>query len=152
MDQDFAISRDPVNANFYFISSKTKTDNLPLSSFRVMNQPCIDPKALEVEKRNYFKLEFWAEVPTCEYNSKLDLIFDDRYSMPKQRFRTSEYSHLDSIGVIDKLAEYYKYSSSRELNKMKKRFLNFWSRPSNSYNLTCESLENGSRQDFISLY
>ena len=78
-DSGYTVQQNPRNETQYLVTSKTKTDNLPLLSFRVEEEPCVSEKAGSTSKRKSHPVELINEAQTCQEDKAIQGKADSRY-------------------------------------------------------------------------
>ena len=97
-----------VRDDLYFVYSKGKGDNLPLTTMSVENKPCIDPSAVSYNSRFsteflFYPTEVDREIPDCpEIEHLNNKKHDDRFI--DLGLSVSEYDVQQASGVSDILA------------------------------------------------
>ena len=126
-----------VNDDYSFVVSKTKGDNLPLTSFKVERQPCLDPKDHSLAPgQRFYPLERDRHIHDCSIVPQYGEKYDKRYT--DLGIKISEYEVQKESKVLKKLEElpmFDNYSSEGEKQRIE---YSFWSRPTISWKLSCD--------------
>ena len=105
-----------VNDDYSFVVSKTKGDNLPLTSFKVERQPCLDPKDHSLAPgQRFYPLERDRHIHDCSIVPQYGEKYDKRYT--DLGIKISEYEVQKESKVLKKLEElpmFDNYSSEGE--------------------------------------
>jgi len=129
-----------VNSDYSFVTSKTVGDNLPLASFRVESEPCLDPTETSVGFQQKF-YPFEADNITMtgcsvveQYNKQYDPRFIDL------KLTITEKAVQTESKVIDKLMTQPGYDAKVFETSKSSTVYSFWTRPTATWSLACESL------------
>ena len=126
-----------VNEGIKFVTSTTRGDNLPLTSFKVEQQPCLDNNNVSRSPNSiYYPLEKDRLQQECEIIEQFDEAFDTRYI--KAGLEVSEHDTQVDSGVLATL-ETLPLSTMYLTESIKEDVLyDFWSRPTIAWRLECE--------------
>ena len=139
---DYEIQR--VDTEYSLVTSTSKGDNLPLTSFRVEERPCLDHR--DTSKTNvtspsdmlYYPLELDRLGEGCQELSQFGERFDTRYL--GMGAMTNEFDVQEENKVLDTLQSLPNYSLYISEDTKKDIKYGFWSRPTISWSLSCEKI------------
>ena len=98
-----------VDSAYYFLTSTTKGDNLPLTSFNVEAKPCLDHN--DVSKASnavFYPLELDRKLEDCREIAQFSERYDSRYM--DLGLKISEYDVQDESKVLDTLEDLPNFS------------------------------------------
>lgn len=128
----------PVDKEYVMVTSKTKGDNLPLTSFKIEERPCLDNRDVSISPTAmFYPLENDILTKGCRIVSQFNTFVDDRYTDLGRKI--SEYDVQEESDVLDTLEDLPNYSLYVTSSAKKQIMYGFWSRPAISWNLSCES-------------
>lgn len=106
--QNYALDPDyevyPVDDDYSFITSKTKGDNLPITSLKVERMPCLDPKDTSMAPaERFYPLENDRNSHDCDLIEQYGERYDKRYT--DLGLTISEYEVQKESKVLKKLED-----------------------------------------------
>uniref|UniRef100_A0A7S3MKJ6 Uncharacterized protein n=1 Tax=Favella ehrenbergii TaxID=182087 RepID=A0A7S3MKJ6_9SPIT len=134
-DSDYKV--EEVNDDYSFIWSKTKGDNLPLTTFKVEGKPCLDPHDTSLAPgQQFYPLERDRLLHDCsiveQYGERHDKRFTD------MGLTISEYDVQKESKVLKKLEDLPNFSLYTSETAKKNYRYTFWSRSTISWKLSCD--------------
>ena len=131
----------------YLVTSTTKGDNLPLTSFKIENKPCLDQNDVSrTSNAKFYPLEHDRENEDCREIDQFSERYDSRYI--DLGLKISEYDVQEESGVLGTLRDLPIFSDYVNADHKKNIWYGFWSRPTIPWNLECE--ETHSRDSVVS--
>jgi len=124
----------------YLVYSKTKTDNLPLSTTAINAKPCLDPSQVEIPQRAYYP----TELDTGEYCGQRR---DPRYIAVGDKAVVTRYQLEEASGVLAILTSLPYIDRSINLGPRVNQELQLWTRPTIPWSLNASC---ASRQEVVS--
>lgn len=93
-----------VNEDYSLVTSKTKGDSLPYTSFRIENKPCLDSRdTSRSASSQFYPLERDRTKEDCRTVAQFNQRYDDRYQ--NLGLEISEYDVQDESEVLDDLED-----------------------------------------------
>lgn len=129
---DFSVQ--DVNGDVKFVTSTTRGDNLPLTSFKVEAQPCLDPSQnSDAPTKTHYPLERERIEESCSESEA----FDPRYY--DSGLKITEFEVQKVSGVLETLKELpLSKTYLDDVNEKKDIEYGFWIRPTISWRIECE--------------
>ena len=128
------------------MTSTTKGDNLPLTSFNVEAKPCLDHNDIsKAANADFYPLEHDRD-NDCREISQFSERYDSRYT--DLSIQISEYDVQEASGVLATLRSLPNFSLHVTEESKKNTLYGFWSRATIPWSLECEA--NNSRDSIVS--
>jgi hypothetical protein len=135
---DTAYTVQEVDKEYKFVTSKTKGDNLPLTSFKIEEKPCLNNKdTSRATTSTFYPLENDRNAANCSIVDQFNERYDTRYV--NMGIKVSEYDVQDESGVLDDLEDLPNYSKYVTSTAKKNVKYTFWSRSTISWKLECDA-------------
>lgn len=97
-----------VDDEYSFVTSKTVGNNLPITSFKLEDKPCLDSKDMSVAaNRQFYPLEVDNRYNGCQTVQQFNEKFDTRYT--DLGLKISEYDVQKESGVLKALEQLPNY-------------------------------------------
>lgn len=126
-----------VDDDIFFVTSKTKGNNLPLTSFRVESKPCLDPKLMSRSPGQvFYPLETDRKMNDCHEIKQFHERYDTRYvdmGLSISEADVQEESEVDDL--LHRMPNYQLYVNDVAKKQVK---YHFWSRSTISWKLECD--------------
>lgn len=128
-----------VDETYSFVYSKTKGDSLPLTSFNIENEPCLEPSLTSSgSNEEFYPLEVDQSNSDCVVDEYYGVAYDSRYE--DLGLSISEYDVQNESKVLQKLSFLPLYSDYVNEDSKKDNMYTFWARPTISWDLKCDEL------------
>ena len=126
-----------VDDDYKFITSTTKGDNLPLTSFKLETKPCLDHNDVSrATNAVFYPLERDRLIQDCQDVEQFSERYDTRYT--DLGLEITEYDVQDESEVLDTLEDLPNYSLYVSSNAKKNIEYGFWARSTIPWSLECE--------------